>query len=252
VTTTSLKYRSDIDGLRAIAILSVIAFHAFPSWCQGGFVGVDIFFVISGYLISTIIFTSLEQTDSFSFKQFYARRIKRIFPALILVMATCYLLGWFTLLTDEYKQLGKHIAGGSGFVSNFILWNETGYFDKGATLKPLQHLWSLGIEEQFYIVWPLLLYFAWKFRFNLLVLALIIISASFWASVIKVNHDAIGGFYSPATRFWELMIGSVLAYLMLYRPNKNNIKLQSVKAFAGIILIVVAVFGLNKNIAFPG
>ena len=160
------KYRPDIDGLRAVAVLAVVAFHSFPSWVRGGFIGVDIFFVISGYLISTIIFENLDK-GTFSFTEFYARRIKRIFPALLLVLIACFAFGWFALLADEYKQLGKHIAAGAGFISNFTLWNEAGYFDNSAETKPLLHLWSLGIEEQFYIVWPLLLWFAWKRKFNL-------------------------------------------------------------------------------------
>jgi peptidoglycan/LPS O-acetylase OafA/YrhL len=149
------KYRPDIDGLRAIAVLSVVAFHAFPEWITGGFIGVDIFFVISGYLISTILFENLEK-GCFSFVDFYSRRIRRIFPALLLVLTSCYLAGWFTLLADEYMQLGKHMAGGASFLSNFFLWNESGYFDNIADTKPLLHLWSLGIEEQFYIFWPLM------------------------------------------------------------------------------------------------
>src|SRR5215831_15751110 len=148
------KYRRDIDGLRAVAVLSVVAFHVFPNWMVGGFIGVDIFFVISGYLISTIIFENLDK-DTFSFAQFYERRVKRIFPALILVLVSCFAFGWFILLPDEYKQLGKHTAGGTAFVANFVLWNESGYFDNAAETKPLLHLWSLGVEEQFYIVWPL-------------------------------------------------------------------------------------------------
>ena len=119
------RYRPDIDGLRAFAVLAVVAFHAFPSWVSGGFIGVDVFFVISGYLISTIIFENLDK-DTFIFSEFYARRIKRIFPALILVLITCFVFGWFALLADEYKQLGKHIAAGACFISNFILWNEAG------------------------------------------------------------------------------------------------------------------------------
>jgi peptidoglycan/LPS O-acetylase OafA/YrhL len=148
---THPKYRADIDGLRAIAVLAVVAFHAFPNGLKGGFIGVDIFFVISGFLISTIIIGSLER-GSFSFSEFYARRLKRIFPALLLVLAACFVFGWFALLADEYKQLGKHIAGGAGFVANFMFWQESGYFDNAADTKPLLHLWSLGIEEQFYIV----------------------------------------------------------------------------------------------------
>src|SRR5208282_3531353 len=149
---THPKYRPDVDGLRAIAILSVIGFHAFPSFIRGGFVGVDVFFVISGYLISTIIFSSLEK-NRFSFIEFYFRRIRRIFPALILVLVACYVFGWFALLTSEYELLGKHIAAAVGFVLNFMLWHEAGYFDEAAALKPLLHLWSLSIEEQFYVLW---------------------------------------------------------------------------------------------------
>ena len=119
------KYRPDIDGLRAVAVLAVVAFHSFPSLVRGGFIGVDIFFVISGYLISTIIFENLDR-GTFSFTEFYARRIKRIFPALLLVLIGCFAFGWFALLADEYKQLGKHIAAGVGFISNFTLWNEAG------------------------------------------------------------------------------------------------------------------------------
>src|SRR4030065_1483737 len=179
---THPKYRADIDGLRAIAVLSVVGFHASPYWIRGGFVGVDIFFVISGFLISSIILSNLSK-GTFSFAEFYARRIKRIFPALILVMATCYVFGWFVLLPDEYKQLGKHIIAGAGFVSNFCFWQEAGYFDNSADTKPLLHLWSLGIEEQFYIVWPLLLYLALKRRFNFLFLAITIFAISFSVNV---------------------------------------------------------------------
>jgi peptidoglycan/LPS O-acetylase OafA/YrhL len=158
---TTNAHRPDIDGLRAIAVLSVVAFHAFPNYVRGGFVGVDVFFVISGFLISGIIFRSLDD-DSFTFANFYSRRIKRIFPALIALLAACMAVGWFVLLGDEYKQLGKHVFGGMGFVSNIVLWKESGYFDTASALKPLLHLWSLGIEEQFYIVWPLLLFAAGK------------------------------------------------------------------------------------------
>jgi peptidoglycan/LPS O-acetylase OafA/YrhL len=153
------QYRPDIDGLRALAVLAVLLFHAFPEFVPGGFIGVDVFFVISGFLISTIIFKALEN-NIFSFVDFYSRRIKRIFPALILVLVFCFIFGWFTLLAHEYMQLGKHISSGAGFISNLVLWNEAGYFDNDAITKPLLHLWSLGLEEQFYIVWPLLLWFA--------------------------------------------------------------------------------------------
>jgi len=149
----NVLYRSYIDGLRAIAILPVVAFHAFPRYAPGGFIGVDIFFVISGYLISSIIFRSL-LSNNFRFSEFYARRVRRIFPALIVVLATCYALGWFVLLPDEFKMLGKHIAAGAGFVKNIIWQREAGYFDFASEMKPLLHLWSLAVEEQFYLVFP--------------------------------------------------------------------------------------------------
>lgn len=164
--STHPKYRADIDGLRALAVLSVVGFHAFPGMVKGGFIGVDIFFVISGFLISTILFDNLAR-GSFSLAEFYGRRVKRIFPALFLVLLSCYVLGWFVLLAEEYQQLGKHLAGGAGFIANFILKQESGYFDEAAEAKPLLHLWSLGIEEQFYIIWPLLLWAVWQQRHRL-------------------------------------------------------------------------------------
>ena len=155
--TVKSKYRPDIDGLRAVAIIAVVLFHAFPAKFKSAYTGVDIFFVISGFLISSIIFNDLEH-KKFSFIDFYSRRIKRIFPALIVVLVSCYGVGWFVLFSDEFAQLGKHIAGGTAFLSNFILWAEAGYFDNTSDSKPLLHLWSLGIEEQFYILWPFILW----------------------------------------------------------------------------------------------
>lgn len=244
------KYRPDIDGLRAIAILSVVGFHAFPEWIRGGFVGVDIFFVISGFLISCIIFANLEK-GTFSYLDFYVRRIKRIFPALILVLATSYALGWQLLLPDEFKQLGKHIAAGAGFISNLILWNESGYFENASYTKPLLHLWSLGIEEQFYIVWPLLLGLVWKRRLNFLSITIFIAAASFAANVFTVASDPVAAFYSPLSRFWELMIGGMLAYLTLHKPHHlpRNTNIQST---IGLLLIVIAVASIDQQRAFPG
>jgi peptidoglycan/LPS O-acetylase OafA/YrhL len=212
------KYRPDIDGLRAIAVLSVVAFHAFPNLVKGGLIGVDVFFVISGYIISTIIFENLDR-GTFSLAEFYARRIRRIFPALLLVLVASYAFGWFALLADEYKQLGKHIAAGAGFVSNIVLWNEAGYFDNSAETKPLLHLWSLGIEEQFYIVWPLLLWLTWKQKFNLLTITIPLAAASFYLSVKGIGKDEVANFYSPQTRFWELLSGSLLAWMTLYKKD---------------------------------
>jgi peptidoglycan/LPS O-acetylase OafA/YrhL len=271
---THPKYRADIDGLRAIAILTVVVFHAFPSWIKGGFVGVDIFFVISGYLISTIMIGSLER-NSFSFVEFYIRRINRIFPALLLVLIASFAFGWFALLADEYKQLGKHIAGGAGFISNFLLWNESGYFDNVAETKPLLHLWSLGVEEQFYIIWPLLLWFTWKLRQNFLAIAIAVGLISFALNVDEVGSDTVAAFYSPQTRFWELMMGSILAYMTLHRqeilplfkhkfdswlgkifyvhaPEANVKTLHNIQSVLGGVLIVIGAFVITKERHFPG
>ena len=163
--TPAIAYRPDIDGLRAFAVLSVVLYHAFPNILGGGFIGVDVFFVISGYLIGWIIMRDLEQ-ERFSFLNFYARRIRRIFPALLVVLATALTIGWFALLPDEYKTLGKHVLGGAAFIDNFFLWQESGYFDISSKLKPLLHLWSLGIEEQFYIIFPLILYLSYIKKIN--------------------------------------------------------------------------------------
>lgn len=245
------KYRPDIDGLRAVAVLAVVIYHAFPSVLRGGFIGVDIFFVISGYLISTIIFESLDR-GAFSFTEFYARRIKRIFPALLLILSACYGFGWFTLLDDEFRQLGKHIAGGAGFVSNLVLWSEVGYFDNSVETKPLLHLWSLGVEEQFYIVWPILLWVAWRFRFNVLALTILLGAVSFFLSVKGVKHDAIATFYSPHTRFWELLAGTLLAWLTLYKTRAVRKRLGHVLSVLGVCLLVFGFFRINKGLNFPG
>ncbi len=154
--STHLAYRPDIDGLRALAVCVVVVYHAFPDFFPGGFIGVDIFFVISGFLITTLIYSELS-TNHFSFLNFYIRRIKRIFPALITVLVFCFAFGWFNLLADEFKQLGLHIVGSASFTSNFILWNESNYFDVTSYQKPLLHLWSLAVEEQFYLIWPVLI-----------------------------------------------------------------------------------------------
>ncbi len=247
---THPKYRADIDGLRAIAVLSVVGFHAFPDWIFGGFIGVDIFFVISGFLISGIIFGNLEHS-SFSYVEFYVRRIKRIFPALILVLVLSFAFGWYVLLPDEFQQLVKHVASGSGFISNFILWYESGYFDNSADTKPLLHLWSLAIEEQFYIFWPLLLGLVWKHKWNFLTLTVSIAVISFALNISTVNNNPIADFYSPLSRFWELMIGGILAYLTLHKPQHLPQR-PNWQSAIGLLLIAVGILLVNKERAFPG
>jgi len=262
------KYRPDIDGLRAIAVIAVVVFHAFPNFLKGGFIGVDIFFVISGYLISTIIFENLDR-KTFSFTEFYVRRIKRIFPALVLVLIVSLAFGWFTLLDDEYRQLGLHTTAGAGFISNFILWNESGYFDNASDTKPLLHLWSLGIEEQFYIVWPLLLWLAWKFKFNLVIVTILIATVSFILNIKGVKTDIVATFYSPQTRFWELLTGSLLAWMTLFKSNtlsgsffasipiykpqiKDGKRLSNFLSSAGLLLLVFGFWQISKESNFPG
>lgn len=244
-------YRSDIDGLRAVAVLSVIAFHAFPVWLKGGFIGVDIFFVISGYLISGHIFESLEN-GTFSIRTFYAKRIRRIFPALSLVLLACLAFGWFALLTDEYEQLGKHIAAGAGFVSNLILWQEAGYFDTTAAVKPLLHLWSLGVEEQFYIVWPLIAWACWKLRLNLLVTILLLLGVSFALNTTYAIANPTLDFYSPLTRFWELLAGAALAQAERERVNAVGALTGNVQSVLGAGLLIFGLWFITAASVFPG
>src|ERR1044072_4276756 len=214
--SNSLTYRSDIDGLRAAAVLAVIAYHAYPSIVPGGFVGVDIFFVISGFLISSLILKGL-QTGDFRFTEFYARRIRRIFPALTLVLITTLSLGWYLLLTDEYIQLGKHTLGSAAFGPNFVFLKEVDYFDRIAELKPLLHLWSLGIEEQFYILWPFVLVLLWRRRPILSWAIFLVVLGSFGVNIYYLAHaEPSKSFYLPQARCWELLIGAALAYLTFY------------------------------------
>ena len=269
------KYRKDIDGLRAIAVLSVVIFHAFPHSIKGGFIGVDVFFVISGYLISTIIFKNLDH-GRFSFFEFYVRRINRIFPDLILILMFCYIFGWFALLSDEYMKMGKYILGGALFISNFILYNENGYFDDASEVKPLLHLWSLSIEEQFYIFCPIILWSAFKKKFNILSIVLLFCAISFYFNIKIFHSNTVADFYFPQTRFWELLSGSVLAWFMLYKPEfsahqaglldkwlayavyrssyrKNNgTTLANTISTLGCLLLAYGFCKVDRNIEFPG
>ena len=199
--------------MRAVAVLLVVTFHAFPNTFDGGFIGVDIFFVISGFLISSIILENLD-AGTFSFVTFYGRRIRRIIPALSIVLIASLVFGWFELLPGEYKQLGKHVAGGASFLSNFLLLTEHGYFDN-PDAKPLLHLWSLGIEEQFYIIWPLLLFLMFRLRLNLLAVIAVVALSSF---LLNTEITARGAFivfrHAPP---WQ--IAPSLAGLLRSYPN---------------------------------
>jgi len=243
-------YRPDVDGLRAIAVLSVVIFHAFPSLISGGFVGVDIFFVISGFLISKHIWEELG-AGTFSIKTFYARRVRRIFPALCLVICFCLAFGWIILTAAEYEQLGRHVVAGAVFVSNIMFWKEAGYFDNAADTKPLLHLWSLGIEEQFYIVWPLFLAIFWRYSRHLAWAFLGVLGVSLIYSVVVVRHDVVADFYSPLTRFWELALGAALAHSASNQPAPDTLN-RSLISWLGLCLILGAAFFLQKSFLFPG
>lgn len=257
--STTPTYRPDIDGLRAVAILSVLIFHAFPARLPGGFVGVDVFFVISGFLISGIIFRGMRD-GTFSFAEFYAHRVKRIFPALVTMLAAVFAFGWFVLLPDEFAQFGKHMAAGAGFVLNFVLWGEAGYFDTASELKPLMHLWSLAIEEQFYLLYPLIMLAAWRLRLNALAVVALLAGASFALNIHGVGKDAIETFFVPQTRFWELLAGSILAYFHVFkRAQVAGLLGWRARAFlcdflsvGGAALIIGATLALTGKSLFPG
>lgn len=242
-------YQPHIDGLRALAVLAVVAFHAFPSAVPGGFIGVDIFFVLSGYLITGIVFRALDDKE-FSLLQFYARRIRRIFPALLLVMGATLAFAWLALLPEELAQLGRHAAGGAGFIANLLLWQDTGYFDNSAESKPLLHLWSLGVEEQFYIVWPLLLWLAARWRRSFVPVTVVLALASFAYSVLAARTAPDAAFYSPLSRFWELAVGGLVAYWHAYAPPRRAP--APVWPLAGAVAILAGFQLIDKTALFPG
>jgi len=247
-------YRPDIDGLRAVAVASVLVFHAFPGALPGGFVGVDIFFVISGYLISGIILRDLA-SDRFTFRDFYVRRVRRIFPALGLVLLATLLVGWWGLLPADFRQLGVHVAGGVGFVSNLLLWAETGYFDVAAELKPLLHLWSLGVEEQYYLLWPVGLFIFRRHVHRIFWLILAVALASFAANIVATDRFPDAAFYWPIPRFWELMVGSIIAYAQMFRPEagkRSAARWSGVLSTAGVLLLLAALLLLHPKRTFPG
>lgn len=244
------RYRADIDGLRAIAVLSVVAYHAFPARMPGGFVGVDVFFVISGFLISSIVFSSLERND-FSLAEFYGRRIRRIFPALLLVLVASFAAGFWLLFADEYRQLARHVFGGAAFVSNFFLWGEGGYFDGSAKTKPLLHLWSLAIEEQFYVFWPLLLAAVWKRGRSFLLITAAVGAISFGFNILTIDVAPTASFYLPISRFWELMAGGLLAYVVLHRPDLNA-GYRNAQSVIGVVLLLLSFVLIDTDREFPG
>ncbi|QWE16958.1 acyltransferase family protein [Polynucleobacter sp. AP-Nino-20-G2] len=249
--THRIGYRPDIDGLRAVALLLVVVFHAYPSYLPGGFIGVDIFFVISGFLISSILIEEIS-VNKFSVFDFYSRRIRRIFPALLVVLFFSLFVGWFTLFSDEYLQLGISVIAGAGFFENLLLISQLGYFDTSSDLKPLLHLWSLAVEEQFYLIWPVFIWFIYKSRFSMFKTIFII----FISSLVYNLYATIVGFenifYSPVVRFWELLSGSFIYFIYKNKINIKKSSIQNISSILGLALIFCSAFLLNKDSKFPG
>lgn len=247
-----LSYRPEIDGLRAFAVSYVLLFHFFPSAFKGGFVGVDVFFVISGYLITRILTADIDAGD-FSIVRFYGLRARRIFPALLAVLVGTSLYAWCFLYPDQYVAVAKYVAGGASFVSNFVLWGEAGYFDGQAERKPLMHLWSLGIEEQFYIAWPWILLLIsrtakdWRGK-----LVGVIAVASFAYSLYMTWHNPSLAFFSPLSRSWELMCGAWLAINQDRIAGALHAKWLARASTVGTILLCVLPFVIHGGDTFPG
>ncbi|MEC4747070.1 acyltransferase family protein [Methylomicrobium sp. Wu6] len=243
-----IKYRPEIDGLRALAIILVFLSHYVN--LHGGFVGVDVFFVISGYLITSII-ANQHQKSQFKISDFYKRRIKRIFPALITVLLSCFLFGWFSLLSSEYQNLALHISSGSIFLSNFLLLSEVGYFDVSSEFKPLLHLWSLSIEEQFYIIWPAVITLCIKLRFPIKKTLLVFIIVSFAFNLYEAEISKNADFYLPVTRFWELALGGILFGETFNKTSIRNQAIGNILPVLGTLLILSCLHFVDKSRNYP-
>ncbi|WP_317930290.1 acyltransferase family protein [Halioxenophilus sp. WMMB6] len=243
-------YRPDIDALRGISILAVTLFHAFPRFMPGGFIGVDTFFVISGYLISQRLVADI-RSDHFSYLAFLWRRAKRLLPALFLMLAVATAIAPRLMITVELQSFYKHLLGALTYTSNFILLSESGYFDASASSKPLLHLWSLAVEEQFYLLWPFLLLFAHRAKLLMPSMWAVTIT-SLLAAVWLTTINEAAAFYLPFTRFWELGAGGLLA--LAQQPNgllgdKFHLRIGP---WAGLALIIPCCFLLNGEMAYPG
>ncbi len=246
-----LKYRADIDGLRAIAVLSVLFYHTGIPLFSGGFAGVDVFFVISGYLITTIIVKEIDAKE-FSLAKFYAGRIRRIFPALFIVMIFTLITSLILFDAENFKQFGQSLFAASFFFANILFWNQSGYFDAPSSLKPLLHVWSLSVEEQYYIVFPILVvflssHFRRKPPFFLISFTII----SFLLSIYAMSYGKTSSaFYLPHLRIWELLCGSILAFKLFPKPKNHS--LAKILGLSGLALISFAVFYYTTDTNFPG
>lgn len=250
----TLGYRPEIDGLRALAVIPVMLYHAGLPLFSGGFVGVDVFFVISGYLITSIIIAEMAR-DSFSLINFYERRARRILPALFVVMLVCLPVAWITLDPPDLKYFAKSLVAVPTFSSNVLFWLESGYFDATAELKPLLHTWTLAVEEQYYLFFPLLLMLGWRMGRSRLVLLLTIIAlGSLTLAQLGVRHDASSTFYLLPARAWELLAGSFIAFYVACRPRKVDSFGLAGQAgtLLGVLLIAYAVVAFDSSTPFPG
>ncbi|SDR31211.1 acyltransferase family protein [Pseudovibrio sp. Tun.PSC04-5.I4] len=244
-----MQYRREIDGLRSLAIIPVVLFHAGVPVFSGGYVGVDIFFVISGFLITRIILRDLE-VNRFSFWDFSQRRVRRIFPALFVVLVISFSLAWIIQVSSDFNQFAKSIVSVATFTSNFFFYKQSGYFDGASELKPLLHMWSLAVEEQFYIFFPIYLYLIWKFsRERILVLLMLIAVLSFTAASIGVSYFPDFSFYLLPTRAWELLLGAIAAFV----DSRSARRMESDSlSFLGIGMIAFSVFYFDRQTPFPG
>ena len=247
---TKLSHRSDIDGLRAVAVLSVLSYHYWGGLFSGGFIGVDVFFVISGYLLSAIIISEVQE-GNFSFSRFYERRIRRIFPALFAMLAFSSVFVWFFLLPPDADSFGRSMLAASLSASNIYFWKTSNYFDAPAAVRPLLHTWSLAVEEQFYIFLPIFIVFVRRYHAKYLRATVITIAiASLIWSIVDVRLDPGAAFFLPFTRAWELLFGTVLALRIIPVPRSQRLR-ECLAAF-GLLGILRSVFVLTVNTPFPG
>ena len=246
----SVRYRPDIDALRFLAVMPVVLFHLNIGLFSGGYVGVDVFFVISGYLITGQIF---REHGKFSILDFYVRRAKRILPALFVITLATFFVAAVIMLPVDFKRLSQSMVAVALFSANILFWLQSGYFDTASHMKPLLHTWSLGVEEQFYIVYPVLGLLLVKYvkskRAILSVLALLL-AASFTASVVFPGYERGDSFYLPHLRAWELLLGAVLAFAAPPVPENSGTK-ETISWF-GVALILFPVFLYTADTTFPG
>jgi peptidoglycan/LPS O-acetylase OafA/YrhL len=245
-------YRREVDGLRALAVVPVILFHAGFAKFSGGFIGVDIFFVISGYLITTIIISDLEN-GKFSIVDFYERRARRILPALFVVMLVCVPFAWYWLLPSEMQDFSESLGMVSLFVSNFLFWLESGYFEKAAELKPLLHTWSLAVEEQFYVLFPLFLMSVWYLGKRwVMVMLTVAAAASLTLAQWSLGKDPMANFFLLPTRGWELAMGAFVAFYFSRSPDALfSYRSNQILSLLGISLIICSIIFFNKSTPFP-